>query len=95
MKLSFDRYKNKTEEEIAREISQKLPPSSGFENKVGKVQVIQSHENSITCRQLYEFISNPNTSLLILDCRSAEEFEASKLLYKNLLNVPEEIIHKG
>lgn len=82
---------------MARELSKKLP-SSGFEtmkydNDV--VKVIKTHVNSITCRQLYEFISNPNSSLLILDCRSAEEFEASKLFYKNLLNVPEEIIHKG
>lgn len=53
------------------------------------------HSKSIECGELYKLMSDKSVSMLIMDCRLSEDFNASQLKYKNLLNVPEEIIKKG
>lgn len=53
------------------------------------------HQKSIECDDLYQLMKDPRVSLLVMDCRHSDEFEGSHLKYKNLLNVPEQVIKKG
>lgn len=49
----------------------------------------------INCKKLYDFVTDRSVSMLIMDCRPANEYEASHLTYKECVNIPEEIIKKG
>ena len=49
--------------------------------------------NSITCAELYEKIRE--NSVLVMDCRSAEDYVQSRLVYPNAFNVPAELIVDG
>lgn len=49
----------------------------------------------ITCVELNKLVKESSASMLIIDCRPRDEFAASKLIYKECFNVPEEIIRKG
>lgn len=52
-------------------------------------------QKSIECGELYHLMNDANVSMLIMDCRIFDDFEASHLKYQNILNVPENIIKKG
>lgn len=49
----------------------------------------------IDCKTLFNFVTDQTVSMLIMDCRPANEYEASHLTYKACVNIPEEIIKKG
>lgn len=49
--------------------------------------------NSITCEELFQKIQEK--SVLIMDCRSAEDYAQSHLTYEWCFNVPEELIQDG
>lgn len=49
----------------------------------------------ITCNELKQFSEDNGVSMLIMDCRPRGEFSASRLVYKEYFNVPEEIIKRG
>lgn len=75
-------------------ISDKMGAANANEN------AIESHkanvpQKSIECEELYRLMKDTSVSLLIMDCRSSDEFNSSHLIFKNILNVPEEIIRKG
>ena len=50
--------------------------------------------DSITCEALYEKMTN-NEKLLIMDCRTEEHYQTSRMNYQYTMNVPEEIIDLG
>lgn len=50
---------------------------------------------AVSCKQFYEHIKDRKFSLLIMDCRPRKDFEASKIKYEFMFNVPEEILVKG
>lgn len=47
----------------------------------------------MSCQQLFESIKLQN--VLVIDCRSAEDFKSSHLQYNLTLSIPEEIIQAG
>lgn len=47
----------------------------------------------MTCQQLFE--SMKSQDVLVMDCRSAEDYKLSHLQYALTLNVPQELIHAG
>lgn len=71
-----------------------VPPiSTGNVNERSSEPIV--HQKSIECDDLYQLMKDPRVSLLVVDCRHSDEFEGSHLKYKNLLNVPEQVIKKG
>lgn len=48
----------------------------------------------IDCKTLFEMLEG-NQKLLIMDCRSEEDYEQSKMDYKYTMNVPEKILKLG
>ena len=48
----------------------------------------------IDCRTLYDMMEE-NQKLLIMDCRSAEDYEQSKMTYTYTMNIPENILKLG
>lgn len=72
----------------------KLPAESMLE-KPSELNTSMGLHNSIKPDELYKLINDPQITSLVMDCRKSDEFEASHLIYKNLLNVPEQIIKKG
>lgn len=44
---------------------------------------------------LYQHISVKSTTVLLMDCRSAQAISQSKIKFSNMINIPEDIIHKG
>lgn len=51
--------------------------------------------STVSPKQLYEHIKDHGFSMLIMDCRPSTDFDASKLKYEHILNIPEEILVKG
>lgn len=47
----------------------------------------------MSCQQLFDAMKQQN--VLVIDCRSAEDFKVSHLHYNLTLNIPEEIIQAG
>lgn len=51
----------------------------------------QNSEKSKSCKELFDMMENAH-QFLILDCRPREDFEATSISHKYVVNVPEEII---
>lgn len=51
-------------------------------------------KETIDCKTLFNLIQS-NHKLLIMDCRSEEDYEQSKINYKYMINVPEKILKLG
>lgn len=49
----------------------------------------------IKLSMLYKQMSEKRDTLLLMDCRSADAFAESNVKFPNMINIPEEIIHKG
>lgn len=49
---------------------------------------------TVNCKALFDMLED-GTKLLIMDCRSEEHYEISKLSYKYTMNVPENILNLG
>ncbi|KAJ6634713.1 Ubiquitin carboxyl-terminal hydrolase 8, partial [Pseudolycoriella hygida] len=49
----------------------------------------------ISCQELFTIIRDGRNNVLIIDCRSEEDYNSSKLRYDHCVNVPEEIIQSG
>ncbi|XP_035794909.1 ubiquitin carboxyl-terminal hydrolase 8-like isoform X1 [Anopheles albimanus] len=52
-------------------------------------------KQAITAKELHDMMNDPRVSLLIMDCRSAKDFEESHLRYTYLVNVPEHLLVAG
>uniref|UniRef100_A0AAG5CT35 Ubiquitin carboxyl-terminal hydrolase n=1 Tax=Anopheles atroparvus TaxID=41427 RepID=A0AAG5CT35_ANOAO len=52
-------------------------------------------KQTVSATELYAMINDCGVSLLIMDCRSAEDFAASHLRYDYLVNVPEHLLVAG
>lgn len=79
---------------MQNDITATLPEVSMLEMP-SELNVSAGSLNSIKPDELYKLINDPQISSLIMDCRKSDEFEASHLICRNLLNVPEQIIKKG
>ncbi|XP_049538327.1 ubiquitin carboxyl-terminal hydrolase 8 isoform X1 [Anopheles darlingi] len=53
------------------------------------------NRQAITAKELHDVMNDPRVSLLIMDCRSAKDFEESHLRYSYLVNVPEHLLVAG
>lgn len=49
----------------------------------------------INSEDLYSFLRDPTTSVVIMDVRSATDFEKSHLKHSSCINIPQEILNKG
>lgn len=89
-----DRYeekKSKNENRIVTNENNKREKSPEQE----ELDTTTGQQRTIECSELFALISDPSVSMLIMDCRPAEEFAASRILFKSLLNVPDSIICRG
>lgn len=85
--LSFPKIPNPNKTNVLE------PIPTGNINKSTSEPIV--HQKSIECDDLYQLMKDQRVSLLVMDCRHSDEFERSHLKYKNLLNVPEQVIKKG
>uniref|UniRef100_H2ZHP0 ubiquitinyl hydrolase 1 n=1 Tax=Ciona savignyi TaxID=51511 RepID=H2ZHP0_CIOSA len=60
-----------------------------------KVQDNESYDNHISCAKLYEMIRKTSKNVLILDIRTAEDFQLSRIQHSNSVNVPKSAIKPG
>lgn len=80
----------------AREQARNVNNGNGTEsNKMEVDAAPKTRSSTISCDELFKFVNDSSVSMLIMDCRPKDEFAASKLIYKDYFNVPEEIIRKG
>lgn len=49
----------------------------------------------ISAVDLYRQLEKSDGKILLIDCRSKDDFNASKIKYNNLINIPGEMIVKG
>lgn len=49
----------------------------------------------VSAKELFGIIRDGHNNVLVIDCRSENDFSESKLKYDHLVNVPEEIIRNG
>lgn len=52
-------------------------------------------QKMISCEKLYKLVVDVSISMLIMDCRSEEDFTQSKLVHRDCVNIPERIVKKG
>lgn len=70
-----------------------LPETSGITNLSPVSQ--NTTPLILEVEEFYKLVKDPSASMLIIDCRPKEDYEQSKLKYKTMINVPEEILVKG
>lgn len=49
----------------------------------------------IGCIELYNLMNKSPSKLLLIDCRSSFDFNSSRILYANQINIPDETITIG
>ncbi|GAB0096117.1 Ubiquitin carboxyl-terminal hydrolase [Sergentomyia squamirostris] len=57
--------------------------------------VEKAAKSSLTSRELFDILKNDQKDVLVIDCRSREDFHESHLTFRDLLNIPEEVIMPG
>lgn len=64
--------------------------------KVEKVNSkIVSNTKFIECMKMFQMMNDSPNKMLLVDCRSSTDFQSSKIIFGNQINIPEEIINKG
>lgn len=58
------------------------------------IETSTSQAETIDCKTLFKLMEG-NQKLLIMDCRSEEDYEQSKMIYKYTMNIPEKILKLG
>ena len=53
------------------------------------------NDGSITPEELYRLFQDSDKSVLVLDARSTEQFEASHMMYKMCASIPDSAIKPG
>lgn len=69
--------------------------SSSDEMEVDNLNLEKRKNITIDCVTLYTFMNEQHINILIMDCRSKNEFKSSKILYKQYLNIAEEHLTSG
>lgn len=64
-----------------------------LQDNVGPLILQEKHR--ITPKELFEMIQNNQLSMLIIDCRSEEDFESSQIKYEYVVNVPDNLLVAG
>lgn len=64
-------------------------------NDVTQHEKAKVHSASIDCTELYRLMEDRSVSMLVMDCRHSDEFDESHLRYKNLINIPGQLIKRG
>lgn len=60
------------------------------------IRPIISHvKDTVDAKELFEMITNPELSMLIIDCRSEKDFEACRIKYEYVVNVPDSLLLPG
>lgn len=99
VKISFAcrydaKFGNKTNQSLANGNVEKRyqpqPPPSKIKTNGNTIK-----KEFLSVKELFDMLHMQQVGVLIMDCRSTVDFEASQLTYQNCLNVPEEIIHNG
>lgn len=49
----------------------------------------------ISCNQLFDLFEDRDAQLIIMDVRSMEDFQETRINHKNVINVPAEAIKPG
>lgn len=50
--------------------------------------VINIEEKWISCEDLHRIMTDDSRTILLLDCRKIEEYEESRIDFKNIINIP-------
>ncbi|XP_052267863.1 ubiquitin carboxyl-terminal hydrolase 8-like isoform X2 [Dreissena polymorpha] len=55
----------------------------------------KSNPGKLTCAQLYQMLEDRDTQLILMDMRSIEDFQESRLTHKAIINVPASAVKPG
>ena len=55
----------------------------------------KSNPGKLTCAQLYQMLEDRDTQLILMDVRSIEDFQESRLTHKAIINVPASAVKPG
>ncbi|XP_031626737.1 ubiquitin carboxyl-terminal hydrolase 8 [Contarinia nasturtii] len=86
-----ERYTERREKFVAKQKQAELNKENIKTNAV----VPKPVSKFILITDLFKLMKETNQKILLIDCRSINEFEASKIRYDNLINIPGEAILKG
>lgn len=87
------KYGNQTIQSLANDHVEKRYQAPPQTSKI-KTNVTTKRE-IVSVKELYDLLQMPQFGVLIMDCRPQSDFEASRIIYANCLNVPEKIIRNG
>ncbi|XP_053690656.1 ubiquitin carboxyl-terminal hydrolase 8 [Sabethes cyaneus] len=59
------------------------------------ISTIISVKHSIDAKELFDMINDRKLSVLIMDCRSDEDFQKSRIKYDHVVNVPDQLLVAG
>lgn len=88
------RYAEREEQNKVRQSTEVNKENIEEEPTYKKVSSLNT-DSFILCSQVYQQISKPNSSILLIDCRPAQRFEESRIICRNLINISEDGIKKG
>ncbi|KAL4216469.1 Ubiquitin carboxyl-terminal hydrolase 8 [Mactra antiquata] len=72
-----------------------LKPSDDVNTETSQEPVVTSNPGVISSTQLYNLLDDRDSQLIIMDVRSIEDFQESRINYKNIINVPSTAIKPG
>lgn len=91
-----EKLKTSLSKRYATSCAQNEREQNKIRNLHDHISPIISHvKDSIDAKELFEMITNPKLSMLIMDCRSEKDFEDSRIRYTFMVNVPESLLVPG
>lgn len=79
----------KKQSPAAKTVNEVLPTQQKQEILTAEKTVEESE--TITCEKLYEMIEKDSSKFIIMDCRTSDDFEESRIDFKFMCNVPQEL----